>query len=130
MTPSRSLVALLATSVIGVTPVFAIVAERAPSRFDRLVIIEPAAQLGTVAETPESLPGFDAERAGWEAFRKESGGQWSVHIDRRSGAPLLVEGSGIHLFPAEGAAPTLPAVESLVRDFVTRHESLFKIRNA
>jgi len=107
----------------------AVVNQRA-SRFDRLTIPDPASQLGTVAETPDELPGFDAERAGWDAFGRDAGGSWSVHIDRRSGAPLLVQGSGIRFFAADGHAPTLAAVETMVRDLVARHESLFKIRNA
>jgi hypothetical protein len=126
----RSLIALLATTVLVATPSFAAVAERAPSRFDRLVILDPATQLGTVAEAPEALPDFESERAGWSAFKQESGGSWSVHVDRRTGVPLFVQGSGLRLFPADGAAPSRAAVETLVREFVTAHETLFKIRNA
>jgi len=125
---SRLMIA--ASALVLATPLLALVAERAPSRFDRLVILNPATRLGTIAETAESLPGFDAEKAGWDSFRQETGGTWSVQIDRRSGAPLLVEGSGIPLFAADGPTPSLADVEKKVRDVVSRHEALFKIRNA
>ncbi len=119
-----------AAALLVATPLLAAVAHRASSRFDRLVILDPASGIGAIAETPESLPGYDVERAGWDAFRKETGVSWSVHVDRRSGVPLLVEGSGLRLFAAEGTHPSLAVIESGVRELVSSHEALFKIRNA
>jgi hypothetical protein len=108
--------------------VLALVVERTPSRFDAYVIPDPASEVGIVAETSDDLPDFAAERAGWDAFVAGAGGEWRVHVDRRSGAPVLVEGSGITWFPPEGPAPTLGALEARARGFVAAHSALFKVR--
>ncbi|HZN55573.1 MAG TPA: hypothetical protein VFB67_09650 [Candidatus Polarisedimenticolaceae bacterium] len=129
----RSIVAMSSAAVIlfaAAGSSFALVAQRAPSRFDRLVKLDPAVSLGAVAESPESLPEYDAERAGWSQFRNDIGGKWSIHIDRRSGAPLLVEGSGMRLIPAGETAATLGDLESRIRAFVQSRELLFKVRSS
>ncbi|MEW5807339.1 MAG: hypothetical protein AB1756_08350 [Acidobacteriota bacterium] len=102
------------------------------SRFDQLVIHDPSTRLGIVAETPESITGFEHERAGWEVFIKSHGGIWKVYIDRRSGSPTLVEGQGIRWFHAEGS--TLPpilflnALEAKAREFVSENTALLKVQ--
>src|SRR5262249_36113231 len=55
-------------------------------------------------------------------------GSWQVSIDRRSGAPLLVQGQGIRWYdPAGPGAPTLADLESRARAFLSAHEVLFKV---
>ncbi len=120
---------LLATvTVLAAAPVLAAVANRAPSRFDRLIRLDAGTRIGTIAEAPDALPGFDAERTGWERFRQESGATWSVYVDRRSGAPLLVTGSGLRFVPSGGTA-SLATMEAKARAFVASHEVLFKVRH-
>lgn len=98
-----------------------------PSRFDRLVRWDPHAAAGIVAEAPDELPGFAAEAAGWTAFSGAHGASWTVRVDRRSGAPLLVEGPGLSWYDASGDAPTLPDLEGQARAFLAAHAALFKI---
>jgi hypothetical protein len=119
-------VALFVPAVAG----FAAVVNTRPTRFDRVLLPDPSAQIGVVAETPDSISGFDAERRGWVAFAAEHGGSWQVHVDRRSGAPLLVEGAGIRWFAPDGAVPSLPALETAARSFLSAHETLFKVADA
>src|SRR5215831_18661614 len=115
--------ALLAAAL----PALAYRDDKVPSRFDRLVRWDPPAASGIVAEAPEDLPGFAAEAAGWAAFRASHGDGWAVHVDRRSGAPLLVEGPGLPWYDPEGAGATLPDLEQRARAFLAGNASLFKI---
>ncbi|HEX6851016.1 MAG TPA: hypothetical protein VF139_06380, partial [Candidatus Polarisedimenticolaceae bacterium] len=46
----------------------AAVADRAPSRFDRLVTWDAVSGLGIVAESPEQIADFADGQAGWAAF--------------------------------------------------------------
>lgn len=94
-----------------------------PSRFDRLVIEDPASLVGVVAEEPNG-PDFAPLGEAWSRFREAHGGSWKVWLDRRSAVPLLVEGSGIRWFPPEGGA-SLAELESLARRFFASHEGLF-----
>ena len=57
-----------------------------------LVVGDPAAALDAATMPAASLP--SAARAGWDGFRAAHGAEWAISIDRRSGAPLLVEGRG------------------------------------
>jgi hypothetical protein len=98
-----------------------------PGRFDRLVRWDPRAGAGIVAETPGDLPGFAAESAGWAAFKAIHGASWTVHVDRRSGAPMLVEGPGLSWYDASGAPPRLADLERQARAFLAAHATLFKI---
>lgn len=106
----------------------AAVAERAPSRFDRAVIADPSWSIGQVAELPDAIPGFDSERAAWAAFGAEPGA-WRVWIDRRTAAPLLVQGSGLRWAPT-GVVPKIADLEAAARAFVSSHELLFKVKNS
>jgi len=107
-------------------PASAYVETREPSRFDRLVIFDPGTSLGVVAETPEEIAGFDAERAGWSAFRSAHGSGWDVRIDRRSGSPVLVTGPGIPWYdPA--TVPTLEALEAKARAFLSSNGVLLHV---
>jgi hypothetical protein len=109
---------------------FALVVNTRPTRFDRALLPDPSAQVGVLAESPESISGFDAERQGWIAFAADHGGAWQVHVDRRSGAPLLVTGPGIRWFAPDGAVPSIPALEATARAFLAANETLFKVAGA
>ncbi len=92
-----------------------------------LRIEDPSTRLGTIAETPESLPGFSVEAALWRAFRSEGDAPWTVHLDRRSGAPLLVSGlSKGWVRPGDGVAE----LEAKIRRYLGSHASLFRIPEA
>ena len=98
-------------------------------RFDALLIQDPASRIPTVAETPDQVLGYEAGRAGWAAFRAESGGAWRVWIDRRSGAPLLAQGDAVRWVSA-GQIATAGGLETAARRFVGSHESLFGVRTS
>jgi subtilisin-like proprotein convertase family protein len=91
-------------------------------RFDPLVVVDPALALD-VATTPiESLAASESLRAAWDGFRAEHGASWKVYLDRRSGAPLLAEGSD---FPwPVSASATVDSIADSVRAFLAKHESL------
>lgn len=95
--------------------------------FHDLVIHDPAAATGIAAEAPDEIPGFEAEARAWESFSRARGGGWRVHVDRRSGAPLLVEGPGIVWLDPDKPAPDLSALEARARDFLAEHTQLFKV---
>ncbi len=101
----------------------------APSRFDRLVIHDPPSRLGVLAEEPEGAAGLEALSVAWEGFRRSLGGTWSVRVDRRSGSPVLVEGSGIRWFAPDGD-PGPGDLEAAARRFVAANEALFGVRAA
>ncbi len=92
------------------------------SRFDALVIADPTRGLDVATTAVETLPAGDVLRAGWESFRAEHGRDWSIHLDRRSGAPLLVEGKGVALGVGEGAS--LEAIEPALRAFIAARKPL------
>ena len=97
-----------------------------PSRFDRLAIFDPGSTVGVVAETPEEIAGFEAERSGWQAFRSLHGSDWEVRIDRRSGSPVLVTGPGIPWYdPA--TVPTVAELEAKARAFLASNAVLFHV---
>ena len=92
------------------------------SRFDALVVQDETASLD-VATTPLSqLPATEALRAGWDAFKRVHGGDWSVYLDRRSGAPMLVEGKGIRW--ALPGTPTPDAFEPALRAFLSANRTI------
>jgi hypothetical protein len=108
-----------ATTLISLSALAAVV-PTGGGRFDSLVVADPSSRLGIVGQPAG---------AEWNAFRAASGGTWGVWIDRRSSAPLLVQGSGISWFPA-GQLPTVAALESGARRLVAANEGTFHIRGA
>ena len=98
------------------------------SRFDALVAEDSARAIDVTTLPLASIPVSDGARAGWEQFRAAHGQAWSVYLDRRSGAPLLVEGPGLPL--AVGTEPTIGTVEKAVRDFATANRSLLSADDA
>ncbi len=109
--------------------VFAAVAPGEQRRFDRFVIEDPSGGLGVVAEAQERITGFDTTRAGWDAFRAQHGPSWNVWVDRRSGAPLLVEGAGI-VWVGPGQEPNRALLEAKARELVAANEAAFRTRPA
>ena len=76
------------------------------SRFDALVVEDPSQSLDVATTPVQSLPTTERLRGAWDGFRAAHGQAWSVYLDRRSGAPLLVEGKGIP-WPIPKSAPRL-----------------------
>lgn len=108
----------------------AAIAPQDPGRFGPLVIHDAVAGLGVAAETPESIPDFSEGRVAWSGFRSAVGGTWDVRIDRRSAAPLLVQGTGQRWFDPEGPSPALSQLEARARAFVAEHGATFRVRGS
>jgi hypothetical protein len=116
----KTLVALLAF-IFGST-VFAFQVKETPSRFDAVRIEDPSSSLDVSTTAVGLLPASERLRTGWESFRAAHGDAWSIYLDRRSGAPLLVEGQGIpwHL----GSDATLEFMETSLRTFIAGNRTL------
>jgi hypothetical protein len=105
--------------------------ERAePSRFDSKVLHDAMSRHGSLAESPGEIPGFEEGRSRWASFEAATGAIWDVRLDRRSGAPLQVQGSGLRWYDPAGPMPDPRSLEALARRFVESHETLFRIRSA
>jgi hypothetical protein len=92
-------------------------------RFDDLILADPATSIDVGTTPVGSLPGSDRARTAWEEFRAAHGQDWSVYLDRRSGAPLLVEGKGI---PWPGMEETsVASLAASLRTFMASRRSLF-----
>ena len=92
------------------------------SRFDALVVHDPSTS-PDVATTPlASLPSTENARGAWETFRAKHGQTWAVYLDRRSGAPLLVEGKGIP-WPIP-KSPTVRTIAASLRTFIAANRTL------
>jgi subtilisin-like proprotein convertase family protein len=102
--------------------VFALQVKEQEGRFDRLVVEDPTNAVGVATTPTGSLPALDLKRAGWEQFRAAHGQEWSVYLDRRSGAPLLVEGQGIP-WPLEKEA-TVDSIAASLRPFIAGNRAL------
>ena len=59
------------------------------SRFDPLVVYDETTSLDVATMPLSALAPADAKRSAWEGFRSTFGADWAVHLDRRSGAPML-----------------------------------------
>ncbi len=115
---------------IAVTAALAFQVKQTRGRFDALVIPDPSTASGVATTPVDALGAQDALRTGWNAFRASHGPQWSVWLDRRSGAPMLVEGRGLpmiagagNVLPA-GAPITLDTLEPLLRQFASSNRTL------
>jgi trimeric autotransporter adhesin len=91
-------------------------------RFGALTIDDPTQGLDVSTMALTSLPATDALRAGWEKFRAAGNAAFSIHLDRRSGAPLLVQGKGLP-WPATGDVAIALSERSL-REFIAANRSL------
>jgi len=122
--PAAAFSILLAST----TAVVALQQQAAPGRFTALTVDDPAAAVD-VATTPVSaLPQADALRSGWGQFRAIQGESWSVHLDRRSGAPLLVEGPGIPW--SVGKDASVASLGGSLRAFIAGNRALLHADDA
>ena len=118
--------AIAAASAVVLTstgPAYAFKVRPKTNRFDAKVVEDPTTSIDVVTTELNELPATNSVRSAWEGFRVAHG-PWTVHLDRRSGAPLLVEGQGIR-FPVEPGA----SVESIgigLRSFITANKTLLK----
>jgi hypothetical protein len=84
-----------------------------------------------------------ADLRGWSSFEDRYGRGWRLEVDRRTGAPLLIEGQGIPLFPGPGneldraaygpaaaGEPRLDDVAAAARAFLEQHQELLGIADA
>ncbi len=98
-----------------------------PGRFDAVGVPDPSVLVSPAPVSPELALVPESLRAGWESFKVANGEAWDVHIDARSGVPLLVQGRGIPLIPGSGntlesADPvTLEALAASLRRFMDKN---------
>jgi hypothetical protein len=112
-------------------PVGAIAPPARDGRFDALAIPDPSSSISTSVDTPEALPGFQAQAAAWREFTGKAGGMWNAHIDRRTGSPALVEGQGLSwMTPDAARAASVGQLAQKGRGFVMENSSLLKIAGA
>ncbi len=89
---------------------------------DALLKPSPSEGLDVATEAVDALPAESPVKAGWDAFRAAHGGDWQIYLDRRSGAPLLVQGPGIP-WSVDGGVNVDTLGASLV-EFARTHRSL------
>ncbi|HEX4826023.1 MAG TPA: proprotein convertase P-domain-containing protein [Candidatus Polarisedimenticolaceae bacterium] len=111
----------LAFTFIAITAAVAFQVKPPSGRFDTLVIPDPSTVSGVATTPDDALPAQDTLRTGWSVFRATHGQQWRVWLDRRSGAPMLVEGSGLKLIDG---STTLDRLEALTRQFASSNRTL------
>jgi len=122
---SRFVLVFLACVILASSSALAAGAGRTAERFDDFVRTHDG---GVIAVAPENVDQFDPAdpvRAGWDAFRNNHGGSWAVYLDRRTGMPTMVSGSGVEWFPNDsGSCETLEEMESRARSLLERHRTL------
>ena len=123
-----ALVAILASLLPAGSAVFAFQVRPKTSRFDALVVDDQTASLDVSTAPVAALPANEPLRGAWEGFRGKHGPSWSVYLDLRSGAPLLVEGQGIPWPIARGA--TVETIAPSLRNFVAGNRTLLLADNA
>ena len=124
----KALAGIVALFIAGASAVHALQVPDKGGRFEDLVIEDPGNGLDVATTPVGSLPVGHAARTGWEVFRATHGQDWSVHLDRRSGAPLLVQGKGIPWPGAEGA--TVASLATSLRSFIAGSRSLLLVNDA
>lgn len=118
----------LALLLVTASSAVAFQVRQEPSRFDALVVEDPSQSLDVATTPVASLPSTESSRGAWEAFRAVHGQAWSVYLDRRSGAPLLVEGRGLPWPIAKGA--TVESIAASLRTFIAGSKTLLFADNA
>jgi subtilisin-like proprotein convertase family protein len=103
-------------------PALAVQIREEKSRFDHLIVEVPAGTVGVTTASLGSIPAASSLRAGWESFREANGRDWRVYLDRRSGAPMLVEGKGIRWIGTGEAS--VDALAASLRIFVSANKGL------
>src|SRR5262245_50952060 len=84
-----------AVMVVACSGAFAFALKQDKGRFEELSIADPSLVTDVATRDVETLPSGNLLRSGWDRFEAAKSGSWRVEIDARSGAPLLVAGSGI-----------------------------------
>jgi subtilisin-like proprotein convertase family protein len=120
---STAFAAVLTLVLVSTSAVVAFQVRPKTSRFDTKVIEDPTTSIDVVTTGLNELPAASSLRTAWEGFRVANG-PWTVHLDRRSGAPLLVEGQGIR-FPLEQGA-TVESIGTGLRSFLAANRGLLK----
>jgi subtilisin-like proprotein convertase family protein len=119
---------VLAMEIVGASAVFALVESTGAGRFDSRIIPDPEGSLDTAPASLESLAASDPVRSHWEGFRAANGKNWTIYLDRRSGAPLLVEGQGIPWAIDKDAA--VESLEAPARQFMKENRALIAADDA
>lgn len=124
-TPRRwasSVLSLLAILVVSTGIALSLQIPEKSQRFAHLAVGDPTIALDVATTKLSSLPAAHSVHDGWEQFRVKHGQEWSIYIDRRSGAPLLVEGPGIAL--PIGKDTTVDALAASLRTFIAENKAL------
>ena len=77
---------ILPILLVWTSAVLALQRPEIPGRFDAMVVSNPTQGLDVATQPISSLPATDFTRAGWEGFKAAHGQDWSIYLDRRSGA--------------------------------------------
>ncbi|HEX4824913.1 MAG TPA: proprotein convertase P-domain-containing protein, partial [Candidatus Polarisedimenticolaceae bacterium] len=112
----------LGVAIIVAGSAYALQIPQVKGRFDDLVLYDKTESIGVATTPVESLAAADPVRAGWESFRRGNGNDWQVYLDRRSGAPLLVQGRGIRW--VEAGSATADTLASKARIFLGGNRAL------
>ena len=104
---------------------------RVPQEIAQINDMRAAEAQGSVVPVLQEMYG------GWDRFQSEVGGAWQVSVDKRSGKPALVSGSGMPWIPGRGnnlsedaVAITTDHVVNIARQFIDRYPELFGVDNA
>ncbi len=120
------------------------VVKRSPSSLEDLTTATPRMQVqqevvygdqfrgeSAAVQTPET----ESVLADWDRFQTETGGQWLLQIDRRTGRPAVIEGSGIpwvagkgNTLRSEGLAGSGRAhMVRMAKHFIQQYPDLFGV---
>ncbi|HEX6853245.1 MAG TPA: proprotein convertase P-domain-containing protein [Candidatus Polarisedimenticolaceae bacterium] len=119
---------LLAATILLTTFAAALAASdrREPSPLDDRVRHREGGSISTHPRDVDDLAPSDALRSRWRRFRERHAGDWSVHVDGRTGMPTLLSGSGIPWLSEPAAAgATLEELDRLARTFLETNADVF-----
>jgi len=85
--------------------------------------------IGVGTRRSATLPEGHALRTGWDSFKADQKGDWTIRLDTRSGLPALAEGKGIPWIPGaandlKGADASVHGLEQLAREFLAARPEL------
>jgi subtilisin-like proprotein convertase family protein len=101
---------------------FALQVQESSTRFDALVVANPTHTIDVDTTPIAALTATEPLREAWDGFRSAHGQAWAVYLDRRSGAPLLVEGPGLP-WPIEPGA-SVDAIATSLLPFIEENKAL------
>jgi len=85
---------------------------------DDRIVVDPVATMNGDTIPLDSPSVAAVRRAGWDRLNMNATSGWRVYLDRKSGAPMLVDGAGLSWAAAKGPSPTLEGMESSLRKFL------------